>query len=79
MDAANIVTHSAGRGVSHANKARRSAVIPVRVRFLGFELDEANALLLRNGQAVALAPRPFQFAVRSRAATRIPRHQGYIA
>jgi DNA-binding winged helix-turn-helix (wHTH) protein len=31
----------------------------VRVRFDAFELDEANALLLRDGEAVALAPRPF--------------------
>ena len=59
MDAANIAAHSAGRAVSHANRARRSPVNPVRARFHGFELDEANALLLRNGHAVALAPRPF--------------------
>ena len=32
---------------------------PVRVRFDEFELDEANACLLRNGKAVALAPTPF--------------------
>ena len=32
---------------------------PVRVRFDRFELDEANARLLRDGTAVALAPRPF--------------------
>ena len=32
---------------------------PVRIRFDAFELDEANALLLHDGQAVALAPRPF--------------------
>ena len=31
----------------------------VRVRFDIYELDEQNACLLRNGQAVALAPRPF--------------------
>ena len=29
------------------------------LRFDAFELDEANALLLRNGKAVALAPKPF--------------------
>jgi DNA-binding winged helix-turn-helix (wHTH) protein len=29
------------------------------VRFDDFELDEANALLLRNGKAVTLAPKPF--------------------
>ena len=32
---------------------------PVRVRFDQFELDEANARLLRDGTAVALAPTPF--------------------
>jgi DNA-binding winged helix-turn-helix (wHTH) protein/tetratricopeptide (TPR) repeat protein len=32
---------------------------PVRVRFEEFELDEANAWLLCNGKAVALAPTPF--------------------
>ena len=32
---------------------------PVRVRFDAFELDESNALLLRNGKAVTLAPKPF--------------------
>ncbi|MES1162969.1 MAG: AAA family ATPase, partial [Rhizobacter sp.] len=32
---------------------------PARVRFGEFELDEANAWLQRNGQAVALAPTPF--------------------
>ena len=31
----------------------------VQVRFDGFELDEANARLLRDGQPVALAPTPF--------------------
>jgi DNA-binding winged helix-turn-helix (wHTH) protein/tetratricopeptide (TPR) repeat protein len=32
---------------------------PVRVRFGHFDLDEANARLLRDGKAVALAPTPF--------------------
>ena len=32
---------------------------PVRLGFDQFELDEANAWLLRNGKAVALAPTPF--------------------
>jgi DNA-binding winged helix-turn-helix (wHTH) protein/tetratricopeptide (TPR) repeat protein len=32
---------------------------PLRVRFGEFELDEANALLRRGGQAVELAPTPF--------------------
>ena len=32
---------------------------PVRIRFAEFELDEANASLLRHGVPVALAPTPF--------------------
>lgn len=32
---------------------------PLRVRFADFELDEANALLLRNGQGIPLSPTPF--------------------
>jgi len=32
---------------------------PVRSRFDEFDLDEANARLLRNGKAVALEPKPF--------------------
>lgn len=32
---------------------------PVRISFEEFDLDEANACLLRNGKAVALAPTPF--------------------
>lgn len=32
---------------------------PVRIRFADFELDEANASLLRHGSPVALAPTPF--------------------
>ena len=32
---------------------------PLRVRFGEFELDEANALLLRGGRAIDLAPTPF--------------------
>jgi DNA-binding winged helix-turn-helix (wHTH) protein len=59
MNATNVVAHSAGRAVSHANSAPRATANPVRVRFDAFELDEANALLLRAGQAIALAPRPF--------------------
>ncbi|WP_137820657.1 AAA family ATPase [Pseudomonas sp. 2FG] len=32
---------------------------PAQIRFVDFELDEANACLLRHGEAVALAPTPF--------------------
>jgi DNA-binding winged helix-turn-helix (wHTH) protein/tetratricopeptide (TPR) repeat protein len=44
----------------HTARARSSASSnPVRVRFDRFELDEANARLLRDGTAVALPPTPF--------------------
>ena len=33
--------------------------LPLRVRFGEFELDEANALLLRGGRSIDLAPTPF--------------------
>ena len=36
------------------------AADPVRLRFGAFELDEANARLLRGGQPVVLAPTPFR-------------------
>lgn len=41
--------------------ARPSAAgsTPVRVRFAGFDLDEANATLAREGKPLALAPTPF--------------------
>ena len=32
---------------------------PVLLCFVEFELDESNACLLRNGEAVAVAPTPF--------------------
>lgn len=35
------------------------ALDPVQIRFAEFELDAANASLLRHGKAVALAPTPF--------------------
>jgi DNA-binding winged helix-turn-helix (wHTH) protein/tetratricopeptide (TPR) repeat protein len=42
------------------DRARSSAGSdPVQVRFDRFELDEANARLLRDGRALALAPTPF--------------------
>jgi DNA-binding winged helix-turn-helix (wHTH) protein/tetratricopeptide (TPR) repeat protein len=37
----------------------RSDPSPLRVRFGEFELDEANALLLRGGRTIDLAPTPF--------------------
>ncbi len=40
-----------------AGAAARSS--PIHVRFGEFELDEANALLLRGGSSIALSPTPF--------------------
>jgi DNA-binding winged helix-turn-helix (wHTH) protein len=59
MNVANVIPLSASQAGQRAKSEHRAAVDPVRVRFDAFELDEANALLLRNGQAVALAPKPF--------------------
>lgn len=44
---------------TQAKRGQTGAANPVRVRFDRFELDEANATLLRDGKAVALAPTPF--------------------
>jgi DNA-binding winged helix-turn-helix (wHTH) protein len=60
MNVANVIPLNAPRAVPYAKSEHPAALNPVRVRFDAFELDEANALLLRNGQAVALAPKPFE-------------------
>lgn len=44
---------------SAPSKSRSATSDSVRVRFDAFELDEANARLLKDGQPVALAPKPF--------------------
>jgi DNA-binding winged helix-turn-helix (wHTH) protein len=68
MNVANVIPLSAPHAVPYAKSAHAvpyaksgdAAVLnPVRVRFDRFELDEANARLLRDGTAVALAPTPF--------------------
>ena len=59
MNIANVIPLSAPHAVQYAKSGHPAALNPVRVRFDAFELDEANALLLRNGQAVTLAPKPF--------------------
>ena len=50
---------SIGMSTSTAPTPSSPPSIPVRVRFDRFELDEANATLIRDGKAVALAPTPF--------------------
>ena len=60
MNVASVISLSAPRAVTYANKGHPAGVIPVRVRFDAFELDEPNALLLRDGKAVTLAPKPFR-------------------
>lgn len=54
MNAANVVSRGTRR-----SGARGATPAAVRVRFDAYELDERNALLLRDGKAVAIAPRPF--------------------
>ena len=59
MNVANVFPLSAPHAVAYAKSQDPPALNPVRVRFDAFELDEANALLLRNGKALTLAPKPF--------------------
>jgi len=59
MNVANVIPLSAPHEGRRAKSEHPAALNPVRVRFDAFELDEANALLLRNGTPVALAPKPF--------------------
>jgi len=59
MNVATVIPLSVPRAVPYAKSEHPAAVDSVRARFDAFELDEANALLLRNGQAVTLAPKPF--------------------
>ena len=58
MNVANVMPPSAPYAIPYAKSERPAALNPIRVRFDAFELDEANALLLRNGKALALAPKP---------------------
>ena len=59
MNVANVTPLSPRHAVSYAENARTIRLNPVRVHFDTFELDEPNALLLRDGKAVTLAPKPF--------------------
>jgi len=59
MYVANVIPLSAPHAVPYAKSEHSAALNPVRVRFDAFELDEPNALLLRNGKNVTLAPKPF--------------------
>lgn len=59
MNVANVIALRAPHPVPDAKSERPPAVDPLRIRFDAFELDEANALLTRDGQAVTLAPKPF--------------------
>ena len=59
MNVANVIPLSAPHVGQRAKSAHTAALDTVRVRFDAFELDEPNALLLRNGKAVTLAPKPF--------------------
>src|SRR4029450_1821528 len=59
MNAANVIPLSAPHPDPYAKSGRPVGLNPACVRFDAFELDEPNALLLRDGKAVTLAPRPF--------------------
>ena len=59
MSLANVIPLSAPHAGPRAKSAHPAALDTVRVRFDAFELDEPNALLLRDGKAVTLAPKPF--------------------
>jgi DNA-binding winged helix-turn-helix (wHTH) protein len=59
MNVANVIPLSAAHAVPYAKSGHSAGLNPVRVRFDAFELDEPNALLLRDGKAVTLAPKPF--------------------
>jgi DNA-binding winged helix-turn-helix (wHTH) protein len=59
MNAANVIPLSTPQAAPRAKSAQPPAPDPLRMRFDAFELDEANALLVRDGSAVAVAPRPF--------------------
>ena len=59
MNVANVIPLSTPHAVPYAKSGHPAVLNPVRARFDAFELDEPNALLLRNGKAVTLAPKPF--------------------
>ena len=60
MNAANVIPLIAHHAASDARSAHPTSLNKVRVRFNAFELDEPNALLLCEGKAVTLAPKPFR-------------------
>ena len=59
MNTTNVISLSAPHAVPYARNGRPAVPSPARVRFDAFELDEPNALLLCDGKAVTLAPKPF--------------------
>jgi len=59
MNTGNVVPMSVHRAARSGKNAQRPFPNPVRVRFDAFELDEANARLIRDGTALSLAPKPF--------------------
>jgi DNA-binding winged helix-turn-helix (wHTH) protein len=76
MNDANVIPLSATRAGSHTMNGHRAEANPVRLRFDAFELDEPNALLLCDGKAVTLAPKPFGVlcALARRPATLVTKH-----
>lgn len=60
MNTGNVIPLGKPHAAPYAKSGLRTALNPVRVRFDAFELDEANARLQCNGEAVALPPKPFE-------------------
>ena len=59
MNAANVIPLNAPQVDTYTKCGHEAGRNPVCVRFDAFELDESNALLLRDGKALTLPPRPF--------------------
>ena len=60
MNTANVIPLGAPHAVPYARSRQPAPPNPVRMRFGAFELDEPNALLLCNGKAVTIRPKPFE-------------------
>ena len=60
MNTAHVIPLGATHTVPYARSRPAPVPNPVRARFDAFELDEPNALLLRDGKVVTLPPKPFE-------------------
>jgi DNA-binding winged helix-turn-helix (wHTH) protein len=60
MNTASVVSLKDSPIGTRAKTPKPAVTNSVRVRFGAFDLDESNALLLRDGKAITLAPKPFR-------------------